>query len=201
MCGVVTIPTTSMLRSDPVSKVVGAVNVDKTVLNLPHLTPDPESMRQVLGHFGSGIVVITAAGEQGPVGMTCQSFTSLSLDPPLVSFSPSRASVTWPSVRRARVFGVNVLAADQSPLSTGFARTGTDKFAGVQWTASKSGAPILEGVSAWIECMLWNEYEAGDHTIVVGEVTTLAADPAKPPLLFHRGRYLVGASAPTLLES
>ncbi|MCU1664789.1 MAG: 3-hydroxy-9,10-secoandrosta,3,5(10)-triene-9,17-dione monooxygenase reductase component [Pseudonocardiales bacterium] len=150
-------------------------------------------MREVLGHFVSGIVVVTAAGPDGPIGFTCQSFASLSLDPPLVTFAPARSSSTWPRIREVGAFCVNVLAADHQELSVGFARSGVDKFAGVPWQPAPSGAPILDGVSAWIDCTLWNEYDGGDHTIAVGLVSDLGADPARQPLLYYRGRYGVTA--------
>jgi 3-hydroxy-9,10-secoandrosta-1,3,5(10)-triene-9,17-dione monooxygenase reductase component len=148
-------------------------------------------MREVLGHFVTGIVVITAVGPAGPLGFTCQSFASLSLDPPLISFAPARSSSTWPRIREAKNFCVNVLAADHRDLSAGFARSGTavDKFAGVDWCPAPSGAPVIEGVSAWIDCTLWSEYDGGDHTIVVGHVHDLGSDPATLPLLFYRGAY------------
>ena len=150
-------------------------------------------MREVLGHFVSGIVVITAVGPDGPLGFTCQSFASLSLDPPLISFAAARTSSTWPRIRDSGTFCVNVLAADHQELSAGFARSGADKFAGVDWRAAPSGSPVLEGVSAWIDCTLWNEYDGGDHTIVVGLVSDLGAEPERTPLLYYRGRYGVTA--------
>jgi 3-hydroxy-9,10-secoandrosta-1,3,5(10)-triene-9,17-dione monooxygenase reductase component len=153
----------------------------------------PAVMREVLGHFVSGIVVVTAAGPEGPVGFTCQSFASLSLDPPLVSFAPARSSSTWPRIRDTGAFCVNVLAADHAELSVGFARSGADKFAGVVWRPGPSGAPVLDGVSAWIDCTLWNEFDGGDHTIAVGRVRDLGADPERLPLLYYRGRYGVTA--------
>ena len=146
-------------------------------------------MREVLGHFVTGIVVITAVGPAGPLGFTCQSFASLSLDPPLVSFAPARSSSTWPGIREVGAFCVNVLAAGHEELSAGFARSGVDKFAGVDWRAAPSGSPVLEGVSAWIDCTLWNEYDGGDHTVVHGLVQDLGADPDRQPLLYYRGRY------------
>ena len=146
-------------------------------------------MREVLGHFVTGIVVITAVGPTGPLGFTCQSFASLSLDPPLVSFAPVRSSTTWPGIREVGAFCVNVLAAGHEELSAGFARSGVDKFAGVDWRAAPSGSPVLEGVSAWIDCTLWNEYDGGDHTVVVGLVQDLGAEPDRLPLLYYRGRY------------
>jgi flavin reductase (DIM6/NTAB) family NADH-FMN oxidoreductase RutF len=146
-------------------------------------------MREVLGHFVSGIVVVTATGQDGPIGFTCQSFASLSLDPPLITFAPARSSSTWPRIREVGAFCVNVLAADHQELSVGFSRSGVDKFAGVPWQPAPSGAPILDGVSAWIDCALWNEYDGGDHTIAIGLVSDLGADPARLPLLYYRGRY------------
>lgn len=152
----------------------------------------PAVMRDVLGHFATGVVVVTARQTDGTLlGFTCQSFASLSLDPPLISFAPARSSSTWPRIREVKNFCVNVLAADHRDLSAGFARSGTavDKFAGVDWCPAPSGAPVIEGVSAWIDCTLWSEYDGGDHTIVVGHVHDLGSDPATLPLLFYRGAY------------
>ena len=149
-------------------------------------------MRDVLGHFASGVVVVTARAPGGdPLGFTCQSFASLSLEPPLVSFAPARSSTTWPRIRDVGAFCVNVLSAEHRDLSVGFARSGlaVDKFAGVAWCPAPSGAPVFEGVSAWVDCTLWDEHEGGDHTIVVGRVHDLGADPARQPLLFYRGGY------------
>jgi flavin reductase (DIM6/NTAB) family NADH-FMN oxidoreductase RutF len=154
----------------------------------------PAALRDVLGHFVSGIVVVTAAGPAGPLGFTCQSFASLSLDPPLVSLAPARTSTTWPRIRAAGAFCVNVLAAEHEDVSVAFARSGVDKFAGVAWAPAPSGAPVLDGVSAWVDCTLWAEYDGGDHTIAVGRVLDLGADPSRPPLLYYRGRYGVAAS-------
>jgi flavin reductase (DIM6/NTAB) family NADH-FMN oxidoreductase RutF len=150
---------------------------------------DPSAMREVLGHFASGVVVVTAAGPAGPLGFTCQSFASLSLDPALVTFAPARTSSTWPRIREVGSFCVNVLADDQEALSGGFARSGVDKFDGVAWRPGPHGTPVLAGACAWIDCTLWREYDGGDHTIVVGRVRDLAADPSRTPLLFHRGGY------------
>jgi 3-hydroxy-9,10-secoandrosta-1,3,5(10)-triene-9,17-dione monooxygenase reductase component len=149
----------------------------------------PEIMRSVLGHFVSGIVVITASGPDGPLGFTCQSFASLSLEPPLISFAPARTSTTWPRIRAIGAFCVNVLAEGHEDVSAGFARSGADKFAGVPWQGAPSGAPVLDGVSAWIDCTLYDEHDGGDHTIAVGRVLDLGADESRPPLLYYRGRY------------
>lgn len=150
---------------------------------------DPGTMRDVLGHFASGVTVVTAQGDDGPIGFTCQSFSSLSLDPPLVAIAPARTSRTWPQLRALGRFCVNVLAEDQTELSVTFARSGADKFAGVPWRPSRLGQPVLEDVVAWIDCELWAEYDGGDHTIVAARVLDLGADPDRRPLLFHRGRY------------
>jgi flavin reductase (DIM6/NTAB) family NADH-FMN oxidoreductase RutF len=152
---------------------------------------NPAVLRDVLGHFASGVVVVTARAGAALHGFTCQSFASLSLEPPLVSFAPARTSSTWPRIREVGAFCVNVLAADHRELSAGFARPGgtVDKFAGVEWCPAPSGAPVLEGVSAWVDCTLWAEYDGGDHTIAVGHVHDLGADPARLPLLFYRGGY------------
>lgn len=155
----------------------------------------PEVMRDVLGHYCSGVVVVTAHGPDGPLGFTCQSFVSLSLDPPLISFAPALTSSTWPQIREVGSFCVNVLADDHEHHSAGFARSGVDKFVGVSWTPSPSGAPILDGVSAWIDCTLQDEHEGGDHTIVVGRVAGLGADGGRLPLVFYRGRYGLGRPA------
>jgi flavin reductase (DIM6/NTAB) family NADH-FMN oxidoreductase RutF len=150
---------------------------------------DPGVMREVLGHFASGVTVVTARTADGPIGFTCQSFSSLSLDPPLVAFAPSRASRTWPRLREIGRFCVNVLAEGQDDVSQNFARSGDDKFGGVRWTPSAHGSPVLEDVVAWIDGELWAEYDGGDHTIVVARVLDLGAHPDRRPLLYHRGSY------------
>jgi flavin reductase (DIM6/NTAB) family NADH-FMN oxidoreductase RutF len=150
---------------------------------------DPLHMREVLGHFASGVTVVTARTSEGPLGFTCQAFSSLSLDPPLVVFAPGRASRTWPRLREIGRFCVNVLAEGQDELSQNFARSGVDKFAGVHWTPSRHGSPVLDDVVAWIDCELWAEYDGGDHTLVAARVLDLGADPGRRPLLFHRGAY------------
>jgi 3-hydroxy-9,10-secoandrosta-1,3,5(10)-triene-9,17-dione monooxygenase reductase component len=150
---------------------------------------DPGVMREVLGHFASGVTVVTALTADGPIGFTCQSFSSLSLDPPLVAFAPSRSSRTWPRLREIGRFCVNVLAEGQDDVSQNFARSGEDRFAGVRWTPSAHGSPVLEDVVAWIDGELWAEYDGGDHTIVVARVLDLGAHPDRRPLLYHRGSY------------
>ena len=155
---------------------------------------DAGEFRRVLGSFASGVTVVTApaAAEEGsPAGFACQSFSSLSLDPPLVAFMVARTSTTWPRIARAGVFCVNVLGAGQQALCRAFAASGTDKFAGVDHDpAPVSGAPRLAGALAWIDCTIHAVHTGGDHLIVVGRVNALGTDGAdEPPLLFHRGRF------------
>jgi flavin reductase (DIM6/NTAB) family NADH-FMN oxidoreductase RutF len=155
-------------------------------------TITPETMRATMGAFCSGVVVVTAFADHpgaGPLGFTCQSFTSLSLDPPLISINPARSSSTWPRIREVGRFAVNILAEDHAHVSNSFARSGTDKYAGVSWRFGPGGSPILDGVSAWVECTLWNEYDGGDHTIAIGEVTAMDHDAERNPLLYYRGSY------------
>ena len=155
----------------------------------PQRIVDPQVMREVLGHFASGVTVVTAVTDGGPIGFTCQSFSSLSLDPPLIAFAPARTSRTWSRLREIRHFCVNVLAEGQDDVSQNFARSVPDKFAGVPWTPSPHGSPVLQDVVAWIDGQLWAEYDGGDHTIAVAQVLDLGAHPDRRPLLFHRGNY------------
>lgn len=161
----------------------------------------PRRLRDILGTFATGLTVITSATDQGPAGFTCQSFASLSLEPALVTFSPARTSSTWPLLRRAGSFTVNVLPDGHQHLAGQFARSGADKFAGVSHTASPLGNPILDDALAWIDCELHAEYDGGDHTIVVAAVRHLSARQDAEPLVFFKGRYAGLATAEQLLEA
>jgi 3-hydroxy-9,10-secoandrosta-1,3,5(10)-triene-9,17-dione monooxygenase reductase component len=157
---------------------------------------DPARFRAILGHFCTGVAVVTGHDGADPVGFACQSFAALSLDPPLVLFCPSRSSRTWPVIERSGRFAVNVLADSQREISTVFGARGADKFASVEWTPAPSGAPLLTGALTWIDCTLDTVHEAGDHYVVVGRVTALGEDSDERPLLFHRGRYTVTEATP-----
>ena len=153
--------------------------------------------RDVLGVFATGVTVVTSMAGEEPVGMTCQSFSSVSLDPPLVMFCPARTSRAWPPMREAGFFCVNFLAAGQQHLSHGMATRGTEKFEGVGWKpAPVTGAPLIDGVLGWVDCRVEQVHEAGDHFIVVGRVHDLdfgdgtrESPESGAPLLFHRGSY------------
>ncbi|WP_405497950.1 flavin reductase family protein [Streptomyces sp. NBC_00096] len=153
----------------------------------------PAEFRAVLGNFASGVTIITAPpgeDEDGPAGFACQSFASLSLDPPLVTFMVARTSTTWPRIARAGVFCVNILGAEQGELCRAFAISGADKFAGVAHTpAPATGSPQLDAVPAWIDCRIHAVHTGGDHLIVVGKVEAMGAAGEGDPLLFHKGRF------------
>ncbi len=150
---------------------------------------DPKRFRQVLGHFCTGVTVVAGVDDGEPVGFACQSFAALSLDPPLVLFCPGRSSRTWPIIERSGNFCVSVLTHAQQRVSSVFGRGGADKFAEVGWTHAPSGAPVLDGVLAWIDCTVETVHEAGDHYVVIGRVTALGQHNDERPLVFYRGAY------------
>lgn len=151
---------------------------------------DPDHFRHVLSHVPTSVVVVTAQGPAGPAGMAVGSFTSISLEPQLVGFYPARTSTTWPQIRDAGRFCVNVLAQGQDDLARRFARRGEDRFAGLSTTAAPwSGAPVLDGIVAWIDCDLDREIELGDHALVVGRVIDLGVTRSDHPMVFSRGAY------------
>lgn len=162
---------------------------------------DSDAFRQVLSRFASGVTIITGLAEDGgrtvPTGLTCQSFFSLSLDPPLVAFSVARTSSTWPRIAPSGAFCVNVLSAAQQALCRSFGVSGADKFAGQEWLpAPGSGSPVLPGSLAWIDCAVDAVHPGGDHWLVVGRVLHLeAADHEADPLLFYRAGFRRPAAA------
>ncbi|WP_458244390.1 flavin reductase family protein [Streptomyces sp. MAI_2237] len=183
------------LRSGPPAPVEALPRPELRCVREDERAPvDPAGFRRVLGNFATGVTVITAPagpGEDTPAGFACQSFSSLSLDPPLVAFMVGRTSTTWPRIARAGVFCVNVLSAGQGELCRSFAVSGADKFAGVAHDpAPVSGSPRLAGALAWIDCTVHAVHTGGDHLIVVGRVEALGTgDEESEPLLFHRGHF------------
>jgi flavin reductase (DIM6/NTAB) family NADH-FMN oxidoreductase RutF len=148
----------------------------------------PEEFRRVLGHLPTGITVVTAQCDDGPTGMTANSVTSVSLDPPLILLCPAKASSTWPRIREAGRFCVNVMAGHHEETIRRFARRDVDRFAGSPVTARAAG-PGLGDAVAWIDCELQHEHDAGDHTIAVARVLGIEAAEDPTPLVFFRGRY------------
>jgi flavin reductase (DIM6/NTAB) family NADH-FMN oxidoreductase RutF len=144
-------------------------------------------LRNALGRFATGVTVVTTMGASGPLGMTANSFASVSLDPPLVLWSPARKSHRFPVFEAAAHFAIHVLAAGQRALAERFARAGHD-FAGLEFTPGLGGAPLIEGCVARFECRHAAGHEAGDHLIVVGEVLKLEQRDLAP-LLYYRGAY------------
>ncbi|MGW1023906.1 flavin reductase [Streptomyces sp. NPDC002577] len=172
-------------------------------------TIEPAVFRETLGHYPTGVAVVTGIDEDHqPVGMVVGSFTSVSLDPPLVAFLPAKGSGSFARLRTANTFCVNVLASDQEPICRRFASRIPDKFDGVEWQAASQGAPILKGAVSWIECEFDNILEGGDHYIVLGRVIDMAVARPALPLLFFQGGYgrfsppsLVAPSDPDLIHA
>ncbi|AKC69535.1 flavin reductase family protein [Pandoraea oxalativorans] len=160
-------------------------------MSLPSPAIEPLRFREALGHYASGITIITSHIDDEPLGFTCQSFYSVSTNPPLVSFSVMATSDSYPRIRQAGRFAVNILSEAQAEISNQFARRGTDKWRGVDWQTSPLGNPIIPGSLHWLDCEIYGEYAAGDHVIVIGEVKALDAQgsTANQPLLYFKGQY------------
>jgi 3-hydroxy-9,10-secoandrosta-1,3,5(10)-triene-9,17-dione monooxygenase reductase component len=151
---------------------------------------DPRKFRDVLGNYCSGITILSAQLNDELIGMTCQSFFSVSLEPPLVAFCIGNSSSTYPRLRSADGLVVNFLAKSQSEISSSFARSGSDKWAGIDWTASaRSGHPVIDGALASLDCEIIQEVPAGDHVIAIAKVNALDAKTDDGPLLYFRGNY------------
>jgi len=150
---------------------------------------DGGTFRRVLGHFPTGVALVTAMTPSGPTGIAVNSFTSVSLDPPLVLFCVANSSSTWPALRQAGVFSVNVLGEDDADICRRFAQRGIDRFAGMPYHLGATGAPVLNGVAAHLDCWRYAVHDGGDHAIVLGRVAHLDADEAVRPLVFHGGHY------------
>lgn len=151
---------------------------------------DPTWFRAVLGQFPTGVAIVTGLDSDGsPAGLSVGSFTSVSLDPPLVAFLPDKASTSWPRIAPTGRFCVNVLARGQQDLALRFAASGGDKFDGLGWRPASTGSPIIDGVVAWIDCETDAVHDAGDHEIVVGRVLELDSEAENDPLVFFRGAY------------
>jgi 3-hydroxy-9,10-secoandrosta-1,3,5(10)-triene-9,17-dione monooxygenase reductase component len=152
------------------------------------MSVEPQVFRRVLGHLPTGVTVITGQLSDGPIGMACNSVTSVSLEPPLIAFCPARGSATWQALRPTARFCVNVMAEHHEPATRAFARKGIDRFAGVRYHARRCG-PALDDAVAWLDCEIRAEHVGGDHLIVVAEIVDLEARSGAAPLVFFRGTY------------
>jgi 3-hydroxy-9,10-secoandrosta-1,3,5(10)-triene-9,17-dione monooxygenase reductase component len=153
------------------------------------LAPDAATYRTVLGHFATGVVILTAMDGEEPVGMACNSFTSVSLEPPLVLFCAAKSSSTWPRLRTSGKWAANFLDEDGEQICRLFAEKGADRFAHTSYAPGRTGSPIFENALAFVDCETIAEHDAGDHVIVVGRVLELGYQHEGTPLLFYRGGY------------
>ena len=152
---------------------------------------DPAWFRYVLGQYPTGVTLITATHPDGsPIGMVVGTFSSVSLDPPLVSFMPDVRSSSWPKIRDAGSFCANILTSAQQDVCRAFARKEEHRFSASRWSDTETGSPRLDGAAAWVDCTIEDVIRAGDHDIVIGRVTSLGVGDADGlPLLFLRGGY------------
>ncbi|WP_049575873.1 flavin reductase family protein [Nocardiopsis sp. SBT366] len=167
------------------------MSVTETARTPAHTRAEADRFRATMRHHPAGVVVITASVGGTPVGLTATSFTSVSLDPPLISFYVADASTTWPTLRRAGEFGVHLLGEGQEDVAVRFASKGVDRFAHpTSWRPGPDGVPLLDGAVAHLVCTRFDTRLIGDHWLVVGEVThTLVLADPRPPLLYHRGGF------------
>ncbi|MGI8336683.1 flavin reductase family protein [Actinomadura scrupuli] len=184
----VSAPVSSPVGS-PMSPPVGAKAnpaANSTVSDI-----DGMRFRSVLGRFATGVVAITAIDQETakPTGLAANSFTSVSLDPPLVAFCVAHTSSTWPRLRVADRLCINILSELQLDVCRQLSMKGGDKFATIDWTTAPGGSPVIKEALAWIECTVESEYPAGDHMIIVARVHHLDKHHEGEPLLFYQGAY------------
>ena len=150
---------------------------------------DFRSLRRALGHFPTGVCVVTSQVDTVLVGMTISSFNSLSLEPPLVLFSIDGKAASLSLLHKAEGYVINVLAENQKDLSDRFAKSGSNKWEGTTYASGLFGAPVLPGVAAVLECAAWATHAAGDHVLFVAEVKGFQTFADRRPLVFSKGRY------------
>ena len=154
------------------------------------MTIDTKELRFAFGNFATGITIVTSLDADGePLGITANSFSSVSLDPPLVLFSVDRGAYSLEAFQISRRFAINILSTDQEDMSNRFAKASVDKWSGVDFETWETGCPILTGSLASFDCRTWQTYDGGDHVIFVGEVEQMSLNTDREPLLFFRGRY------------
>ena len=150
---------------------------------------DEREFRTILGLFPTGVVVVSTMLDGRPEGMTIGAFTSVSLDPPLVGFLPAKTSGTWPKIRAAGKFTINILGHDQEHICRAFGRPSVQKYEGLDWTLSAHNTPHIGGSIAWLDCTMYQEFEAGDHDIAIGKVEVMTKGADRAPLIFFGGGY------------
>lgn len=150
---------------------------------------DGDELRRVMATYPTGITVLTARHEDGPVGMAANSFVSVSLDPPLVAFCAAHSSSTWPLIEASGAFVVNIMGAEAGPVAGRFAAKDVDRFDGVDHRPGVTGAPVLEEARSYLECEIHDVHEAGDHVLVLGRVVATEDRGERPPLVFYGSRY------------
>jgi 3-hydroxy-9,10-secoandrosta-1,3,5(10)-triene-9,17-dione monooxygenase reductase component len=150
---------------------------------------DKHELRRVMGHYATGVSIVTAVSDGVPHGLAVNSLTSVSLEPPLVLFCPSKASETWPAISEAGLFVINILAAGQGELCRRFARKGLDRFGDIAYRTSPNGVPVLADVVGYLECRIEQVHDAGDHYVAIGRVLEMGATSDLPPLVFYRGTF------------
>jgi flavin reductase (DIM6/NTAB) family NADH-FMN oxidoreductase RutF len=166
-----------------------AVRDSKDLTDQLNPIADPLVLRSAFGCFPSGVIAVCALDADGrPVGMAASAFVSLSLDPPLVAISIQRTSTSWPRLRRIDRLGVSVLAQEHEDICLRLSGQG-DRFAAVDWSSTSTGAVLIEGASVWLECALFDEVPAGDHTLAILQIDRLRTDAAIAPLVFHASRF------------
>lgn len=159
------------------------------MIRLGPLDPDPGHLRRAFGCFPSGVTALCGIADGTPVGMAASSFTSVSISPPLVSVCFQPSSTTWPRLRELDRVGISVLAEDHNDVCMSLSRQSENRFARVAWDAAESGAVFVSDAPAWLECSLYDEMPAGDHSVALFEIHALRADPEAAPLIFHGSRF------------
>jgi 3-hydroxy-9,10-secoandrosta-1,3,5(10)-triene-9,17-dione monooxygenase reductase component len=184
-------PTANQLIAAALTGASSATPLDPRSSDVAAPTIDPQAFRNALGFYASGVTIIAAHDGQEPIGFTCQSFHSVSLDPPLISFSVMRTSSSYPRIRANGKFSVNVLSKEQQAISNRFASKSLNRWQDVTWVMTPENNPAIAGTLIWLDCKILAEHWAGDHDIVVGEVLNMSPRDWHDgePLVFFRGRY------------
>jgi 3-hydroxy-9,10-secoandrosta-1,3,5(10)-triene-9,17-dione monooxygenase reductase component len=147
------------------------------------------SFRDVLGRFGTGVVLVTAQSDAGPFGMAVNSFTSVSLDPPLIAFCAALTSTTWPAIRATGGCAITILSDTQEEVCRTFAARGADRFTGLRWARTPAGHPVTADGLGWLDCRIRTVQVEGDHELVIAEALDWSTGADARPLIFHSGRY------------